>query len=191
MISTAALALRYIYQYHKRKLHGCYTLKKINSSVKSLTNVLLINFKGRIILSINKQKLRKMSRKIYIIFWINSICPPFWIFLGSSPLAKKTTRGHFQNESKALTALSTWDRVAEGPRWNDYNWEMIIISLRNRVITPWPTVAWLFLTVVTGMQNTGNIWLTLNLSRQVDALLNGLLSLNFKTNAADKTIRTF
>ena len=61
---------------------------------------------------------------------------------------------------------------------------MIIISLRNRVITPWPTVAWLFLTVVTGMQNTGNIWLTLNLSRQVDALLNGLPFLNFKTNAA-------
>ena len=61
---------------------------------------------------------------------------------------------------------------------------MIIISLRNIGITPWPTVARLFLTVATGMQNTGNIWLTLNLSRQVDALLNGLPFLNFKTNAA-------
>ena len=61
---------------------------------------------------------------------------------------------------------------------------MIIISLRNIVITPWPTVGRPFLTVDTGMQNTGNIWLTLNLSRQVDALLNGLPFLNFKTNAA-------
>ena len=34
------------------------------------------------------------------------------------------------------------------------------------------------------MQNTSNIWLTLNPSRQVDALLNGLPLLNFKTNAA-------
>ena len=125
-----------------------------------------------------------MPRKIYIIFWINCIFPPFWIFLEPSPLAKKTTRGHFQNESKALTALSIWDRDAEGPRWNDYIWEMIIISLRNIVITPWPTVARLFLILATGMQNTGNIWLTLNLSRQVDALLNGLPFLNFKTNAA-------
>ena len=125
-----------------------------------------------------------MPRKIYIIFWINSIFPPFWIFLEPSPLAKKITRGHFQNESKALTALGIWDRDTEGPRWNDYIWEMIIISLRNIVITPWPTVARLFLILATGMQNTGNIWLTLNLSRQVDALLNGLPFLNFKTNAA-------
>ena len=42
------------------------------------------------------------------------------------------------------------------------------------------------------MQNTGNIWLTLNLSRQVDALLNGLPFLNFKTNAAVfATVRIF
>ena len=45
----------YFYQYDKRKLHACFTLKKINTSVKSLTKVLLINFKVRIIHSINKQ----------------------------------------------------------------------------------------------------------------------------------------
>ena len=56
MISTAAQAFKvYFYQHDKRKLHGCCTLKKVNTSVKSLTKVLLINLKGRIILSINKQ----------------------------------------------------------------------------------------------------------------------------------------
>ena len=56
VISTAAQAFKvYFYQYGQRKLHGCYTLKKVNTSVKSLTKVLLINLKGRVILSINKQ----------------------------------------------------------------------------------------------------------------------------------------
>ena len=56
MLSTAAQAFNvYFYEYDKRKLQGCYTLEKVSTSVKSLTDALLINLKGRIIISINKQ----------------------------------------------------------------------------------------------------------------------------------------
>ena len=55
MISNTAQAFNvYFNQYNKRKLHGCKVLKKVNTSVKSLNKVLLINLKGRIILYINK-----------------------------------------------------------------------------------------------------------------------------------------
>ena len=47
-----------------------------------------------------------MSTKISLIFWVNFICPPIRIFLVPSLLANKTTRGHFQNDSQALTASS-------------------------------------------------------------------------------------
>ena len=57
VISTAVQAFKvYFYQYDNgRKLNGCYILKKVNTSVKSVTKVLLINFKGRTIFSINNQ----------------------------------------------------------------------------------------------------------------------------------------
>ena len=62
-ISSIAQGFKvYFYQYDICKLHGCYTLKKENTSVTSITKVLLINSKDRNILPINKHNNRKAGR---------------------------------------------------------------------------------------------------------------------------------
>ena len=84
-----------------------------------------------------------MSTKTSIIFEIKFICPPFWIFLVPSLLADKATRGDFQNESQALTALSVWTtNLLFGSKFK-YFWSKVISKIKvvfNFAISVFPAI---------------------------------------------------
>ena len=86
-----------------------------------------------------------MSTKIYIIFWINFICSSFWTFLVSSLLADKTMPFSKPFSKMTIFKMRTRPKLhwvfGTGLQRNDYIWEMIVVSLRNIVISPWSTVA--------------------------------------------------